>query len=72
MYLFSRKFQAATIIPLTAQSAGTKFAYDLLSMYTDLMTPFPPPTNSPMGPWRLLHQPGKGSSNVGITAKDIN
>lgn len=52
-----------------AQSAGTKLAWDLLSMYMDLMTPLPAPTNSPMAPWRLLHQPGKGSSIVGITGK---
>lgn len=38
-------------------------------MYIDLKTPFPPATNSPIGPWRLLNQPGNGSLKLGITKR---
>jgi hypothetical protein len=34
----------------------------------DRITPLPPPTSSPMGPFRLSTQPGMGSFHVGVTA----
>ena len=60
--------QAIVIIPLIATSTGITWARYSLLPYIERMTPFPPPTNSPIGPFRLSTQPGTGSFHVGTTA----
>ena len=58
---------AITIILLTAASTGIISAKQSAFQYTDLMTPLPVPTNTPIGPFRLSTQPGSGSLKAGVT-----
>ena len=58
---------AIMINPLIARSTGITSPVYVSLQSIVRMTPLAPPTNIPIGPFKLSTHPGKGSSNAGVT-----
>lgn len=63
-------FQASAIIAFIARSQGIKSARSSLLQSIVLMTPLPPPTIKPVGPFIFSIQPGAGSLYEAVTTKN--
>lgn len=61
-------FHVVTMMPLMAKSTGMIWAKSSALQCMLRITPLPPPTSSPMGPFRLSTHPATGSFTDGVTA----